>query len=72
MFQCLPIPALWDKEAFPDAKCLDFTMVTTAFASISVITDGFALILPTWIVYDLKIKKRQKLMLIGILSVGFM
>jgi len=71
-FQCLPMAAIWDREAYPNAKCLDFNTVTTAFASIGVITDALALILPTWIVYDLKIGRRQKLVLIGILSFGLM
>jgi hypothetical protein len=70
MFQCLPIASLWDKAAYPNAKCLNFGAVTTAFASVSVVTDVFALILPTWIVYDLQINRRQKLVLIGILSFG--
>jgi len=72
MFQCLPIAAVWDPAAYPNAKCIDFGKTTTAFASIAVITDSFVLILPTWIVYDLQIHKRQKLMLIGILSFGLM
>jgi hypothetical protein len=70
LFQCLPIAAIWNREAYPNAKCLNFNTVTTTFASINVVTDAMALILPTWIVYDLKISRRQKVMLIGILSFG--
>ncbi|KAE9378283.1 hypothetical protein N431DRAFT_541791 [Stipitochalara longipes BDJ] len=70
MFQCLPVAAVWDPTAYPNANCIDFGKTTTAFASISVITDTFVLILPTWIVHDLQIPIRQKLMLIGILSFG--
>jgi hypothetical protein len=72
LFQCLPIAAVWNREAYPNAKCLPFSTVTTAFASVSVFTDALALILPTWIVYDLKISRRQKTLLIGILSFGLM
>ncbi|PMD44537.1 hypothetical protein L207DRAFT_421593, partial [Hyaloscypha variabilis F] len=68
IFQCLPIAAVWNPTAHPNAKCINFGKTTTAFASIAVITDSFVLILPTWIVYDLHIHKPQKLMLIGILS----
>ena len=71
-FQCLPVASIWNREAYPNAKCVDFNKVTTGFASIGVITDVLALILPTWIVYDLKIARKQKLMLIGILSFGLM
>ncbi|KAN0090065.1 hypothetical protein V8E51_018644 [Hyaloscypha variabilis] len=70
LFQCLPIAAIWNREAYPNAKCLNFNTVTTTFASINVVTDAMALILPTWIMYDLKIGRRQKVMLIGILSFG--
>jgi hypothetical protein len=72
LFQCLPIAAIWDREAYPNAKCLPFSTVMTAFASVSVFTDALALVLPTWIVYDLKISRRQKALLIGILSFGLM
>jgi Fungal rhodopsin domain len=72
IFQCLPIQATWDRFSYPDAKCLPFSTVTTAFASISVMTDFMALLVPTWIVYDLKIGRRQKALLIGILSFGLM
>jgi len=72
IFQCLPIAAVWNPTAHPNAKCINFGKTTTAFASIAVITDSFVLILPTWIVYDLHIHKPQKLMLIGILSFGLM
>jgi hypothetical protein len=72
LFQCLPIAAIWDREAYPNAMCLPFSTVTTAFSSVSVFTDALALMLPTWIVYDLKISKKQKFLLIGILSFGLM
>lgn len=72
MFRCLPLQAIWDRFSHPDAKCLPFSRVTTAFAAVSLITDTFALMIPTWIVYDLKIDRRQKALLIGILSFGLM
>jgi hypothetical protein len=68
--QCLPVQANWDRASYPDAKCLNFADFVTGTAAVSVLTDVLVLLLPTWIVYDLKIQKRQKLMLIGILSFG--
>jgi Fungal rhodopsin domain len=71
IFQCTPIAAMWDKT-IPNAKCLNFSTVLTVFSSFAVVTDAIALMIPTWIVYDLHIDIKQKLMLIGILSFGLM
>ncbi|KAH6675468.1 hypothetical protein B0J14DRAFT_636979 [Halenospora varia] len=67
VFKCVPIGATWYKKP---AKCINFSAFATGSASLSTITDAFVLILPTWIVYDLQIQRRQKIMLIGILSFG--
>ncbi|KAH6676534.1 hypothetical protein B0J14DRAFT_355936 [Halenospora varia] len=69
LFQCLPISSNWDKT-IPNPKCMNFNAVTVAFAALGVITDGLALIIPAWIVWDLQISMRQKIMLIGVLSFG--
>lgn len=71
LFQCLPISSNWDKT-IPNSKCMNFNAVTVAFAALGVITDGLALIIPAWIVWDLQISMRQKIMLIGVLSFGLM
>lgn len=71
MLHCLPIPANWDAASYPDAKCLNFADFVTGTASVSILTDVLVLMLPTWIVYNLQIQKKQKLMLIAILSFGF-
>jgi hypothetical protein len=69
---CLPIQANWDAANYPDAKCMNFADFVTGTASVSILTDAMVLILPTWIVYNLQIQKRQKIVLIGILSFGLM
>lgn len=71
-FHCVPIQANWAPASYPQAKCLNFADFVTGTACVSVLTDVLVLLLPTWIVYDLKIQRRQKLMLIGILSFGLM
>ncbi|KAJ5490417.1 hypothetical protein N7453_011242 [Penicillium expansum] len=72
VFRCMPVAANWDSVAYPDAKCLDFANFVTATASVSILTDALSLILPTWIVYRLQMQWNQKLMLIGILSLGLL
>ena len=47
---------------------MNFADFVTGTASVAVLTDVLVLLLPTWIVYDLQIPKKQKIMLIGILS----
>ncbi|RDW94961.1 hypothetical protein BP5796_00724 [Coleophoma crateriformis] len=69
-FQCLPIAAMWDRIAFANARCINFPDFVTGTAAVSVLTDALVLVLPTWIVYDLQVHKRQKIMLVGILSFG--
>jgi hypothetical protein len=71
-YHCLPIQANWDAANYPDAKCMNFADFVTGTASVSILTDAMVLILPTWIVYNLQIQKRQKIVLIGILSFGLM
>ena len=70
VFHCTPVQANWYPASYPDAKCLNFADFVTGTASVGILTDALVLILPTWIVYDLKIQQRQKIMLIGILSFG--
>jgi hypothetical protein len=72
IFHCVPIQANWYPAAYPDAKCLNFADFVTGTASVSVLTDVLVLMLPTLIVYDLKIHRKQKMMLVGILSFGLM
>ncbi|PYI01106.1 hypothetical protein BO78DRAFT_411746 [Aspergillus sclerotiicarbonarius CBS 121057] len=72
MFHCTPIAANWDTEAYPDAKCLNFANLVTGTAAVSICTDVLVLILPTWIVYNLHIPRRQRLMLVGVLSFGLL
>ncbi|KAF4626248.1 hypothetical protein G7Y89_g11912 [Cudoniella acicularis] len=69
VFQCVPVSSIWDKTIL-NPTCVNFTMVTNVFAAFSIVTDGLTLTIPTWIVYDLQINRRQKIMLVGVLSFG--
>ncbi|KAF4163587.1 hypothetical protein CNMCM6936_000579 [Aspergillus lentulus] len=70
MLHCVPIASNWDPVSYPNAKCINFANFVTGTACVAIFTDVLVLILPTWIVYNLKIARGQKLMLIGILSLG--
>ncbi|KAL4878129.1 hypothetical protein BJY04DRAFT_221486 [Aspergillus karnatakaensis] len=70
VFRCVPIAYHWNPTAYPDTKCLVFADFVTGTACATLFTDVLVLILPTWIVYNLRMAQKQKLMLIGILSLG--
>ncbi|KAJ5811224.1 hypothetical protein N7447_010740 [Penicillium robsamsonii] len=72
VFRCVPVAANWDLASYPNANCLNFANFVTGTASASILTDILALMLPTWIVYRLQMQRNQKLMLIGILSLGLL
>ncbi|KAJ5627617.1 hypothetical protein N7490_009845 [Penicillium lividum] len=72
VFHCVPIASNWNSTASLDAKCMNFADFVTGTASVSIFTDVLALVLPTWIVYELQMQWNQKLMLIGILSSGLL
>ncbi|KAJ5934178.1 hypothetical protein N7466_003725 [Penicillium verhagenii] len=65
VFHCVPIASNWDSAAYPNAKCMNFADFVTGTASVSIFTDMLALVLPTWIVYELQMQWNQKLMLIA-------
>ncbi|KAK1148038.1 hypothetical protein N8T08_010672 [Aspergillus melleus] len=71
-FHCYPVAANWNPAAYPDAKCVNFADFVTGTAAVSIVTDALVLMLPTWIVYNLRIRRKQKILLIGILSFGLM
>ncbi|KAL3459732.1 hypothetical protein BJX64DRAFT_290901 [Aspergillus heterothallicus] len=70
VFRCVPVAYNWAPTDYPDAKCLNFANFVTGTACASLFTDVLVLILPTWIVYNLRMAQKQKLILIGILSLG--
>ncbi|OJJ04887.1 hypothetical protein ASPVEDRAFT_820783 [Aspergillus versicolor CBS 583.65] len=70
VFNCVPIASNWNPAAYPDKKCVNFADFVTGTASVAIFTDFLVLLLPTWIVYNLHIARKQKIMLVGILSFG--
>ncbi|KAL4954438.1 hypothetical protein BDW69DRAFT_183487 [Aspergillus filifer] len=70
-FNCVPVASNWNPTAYPNKKCINFADFVTGTASVSIFTDFLVLLMPTWIVYNLHIARRQKIMLVCILSFGF-
>ncbi|KAF2127168.1 hypothetical protein P153DRAFT_344544 [Dothidotthia symphoricarpi CBS 119687] len=67
-FQCDPVAKYWD-NAIP-GKCIDAGAYTVSTSSIVLATDVLILIMPTWILYNLKMPFARKLMVIAFLSFG--
>lgn len=68
IFQCVPIPASWDKSV--DAQCIDKDAFWIAYAILNVVTDVLVLALPIPQVFKLQLKLREKLLLSGIFLLG--
>ena len=71
MFFCWPISYFWDKTQV-GGKCINTYRYYMACAALNVFTDLVILILPMPIVWGLQLPKRQRLVLVGIFSLGGM
>jgi hypothetical protein len=69
---CIPIDAFWDITI--PGKCLPMgTKAQMLMASVgNIITDVIILLLPVPVVLRLKLRKQQKVALLGIFSLGFL
>ena len=68
MLQCNPVPKYWD-DAIP-GKCLNRGAYVVSTSSIVLATDLLILIMPTWILHDLRMPFGRKIMVIAFLSFG--
>uniref|UniRef100_A0A0B7KDL0 Rhodopsin domain-containing protein n=2 Tax=Bionectria ochroleuca TaxID=29856 RepID=A0A0B7KDL0_BIOOC len=71
MFQCLPIPYFWTRQG--DGKCIGINVIITltyTFSTFSIVTDYIFAFLPIAIVWNLKMKKRAKWLLVPIFLLG--
>ncbi|KAF2258260.1 hypothetical protein CC78DRAFT_587367 [Lojkania enalia] len=66
---CIPVKARWDFSV--PGKCYDAYDFVIANVSIVIITDALVLTIPTWMIYDLQMSLRKKLITIAFLSLGF-
>ena len=76
IFWCLPVKAFWDVSLrrLPTTHCypqIHFTNISLMNTSFNMFTDVLLATLPVHIIWNLQINKRQKLSLIGVLSLGY-
>ncbi|KAF8459966.1 hypothetical protein BDZ91DRAFT_624875, partial [Kalaharituber pfeilii] len=69
IFSCAPIPYFWDRS-IPGGKCLNLKILYLANASISVIMDVAALVLPIRAVFSLNLVLRKKIQLAVLFACG--
>ncbi|KAH9873234.1 hypothetical protein J1614_005632 [Plenodomus biglobosus] len=68
ILQCDPIHKYWDSSV--PGKCADAGAYTVSTSSIVLATDVLILLMPSWILHDLKMPLGRKLMVIAFLSFG--
>lgn len=68
VFQCVPIK----KTFYPElpGTCIDLPRFFIATAALTILTDILVLIIPTWLLWDLRMKPKKKLATIFLLSLG--
>ncbi|CRK44948.1 hypothetical protein BN1723_016427 [Verticillium longisporum] len=70
-FQCSPPRAIFDLELRPTAKCdWDITPVAVTLGVCCVISDFFFAAFPTLIVWDLKMKRKEKILIAVSMGLG--
>lgn len=77
IFLCLPVAAFWDSDLriLPTTKCYPitaFTKIGLMNTGINIASDVILATLPIPIIWKLQINKRQKIALIGVLSMGYL
>jgi hypothetical protein len=75
-FMCQPLSAYWESYNFSYDKeytCLDGNILTIVAGALGVVSDVFAVLLPTLMLrhYDLDVPRRQKIGLNIIFGLGF-
>ncbi|KAG9255635.1 uncharacterized protein F5Z01DRAFT_699392 [Emericellopsis atlantica] len=68
IWQCVPIAGAWDKSL--DATCIDSNKFWVAYAVMNILTDLMVLLLPIPSIVRLQLKPRDKLLVIGIFTMG--
>lgn len=67
---CLPIESFWI-EALP-GKCVDFLVLWYFNSSFNVVTDIAVVVLPLYVLKDLRLPRRQKWAVMGVFGVGIL
>ncbi|ORY01669.1 hypothetical protein BCR34DRAFT_667896 [Clohesyomyces aquaticus] len=70
LIPCLPLARQFDKTV--PGTCYDAHAFVVGTISVVLITDAMVLVMPSWILYDLQMPLRRKLVTISFLSLGFL
>lgn len=70
MFQCNPVSAFWDPNI--EARCLDMYAHFIVSATCNMLVDAFLVILVIPNILPLQIPKRQKIILLFVVSLGWL
>lgn len=68
IFQCRPVSRVWDPAV--NAECIDTYIVWAIMGSLNVLTDILLLCLPLPKLWRLQMRRRVKLQVIAIFSIG--
>ncbi|RMZ69343.1 integral membrane [Pyrenophora seminiperda CCB06] len=72
LFQCYPISFMWDRTS-QEGKCIDNTVITVLgyiYSVFSIISDFTFAIIPGFLVWHLQLKRRTKVALIPLITMG--
>lgn len=72
MFQCYPISYMWQRR-LQDGKCVDNTVISAlgyVYSAFSIISDFTFAIIPGFLVWHLQLKRRTKIALIPLITMG--
>jgi hypothetical protein len=69
IFQCSPVEFIWNKS-LPGGRCIDINAFYLANAALNILTDFLTYTLPMPMLWKLKLPRRQKIGLCGILGLG--
>ncbi|KAH6878469.1 hypothetical protein J4E91_010496 [Alternaria rosae] len=72
LFQCYPISYMWDRTS-QEGKCVDNTVITAlgyVYSIFSIISDFTFAIIPGFLVWHLQLKRRTKVALIPLITMG--
>ncbi|KAF1844858.1 uncharacterized protein K460DRAFT_429649 [Cucurbitaria berberidis CBS 394.84] len=68
---CVPVHAYWNIMEKVNAKCIDNKIIWYVNASVNITTDLLVVALPFRVIWGLHIPKRQKVALLGVLTIGW-
>ncbi|KAJ8107020.1 hypothetical protein OPT61_g9154 [Boeremia exigua] len=71
IFTCVPVAAYWRVTEQASAKCVNQPALWYTNASVNIFTDLMVAVIPVRGIWSLQIPKRQKLALLGILTIGW-